>query len=310
MGPAPARAPGLHTLPPWWLIPDLAPGRPVGAGTQQAILTLQRMAGNRAVTAWLDSSRTEGRGPVLQRCGCSAGSGSCAACKRKADEALPVQRDEEKEGTIPVPEACEPSKALTWDDYPGKGGGNLSAFTKPLVRPKKPKAGDTLKAVFSSSESWVKRVYKNPTDRKLNGGGAKVTACEKAFAKGSPYYEVKGLDTSKCPAAIVFPGAHVTSKDECESVIGAGVDQATQEESARLLQHEQVHFDMACVLVKKGNEAIAAGADPKKIRARVVAEFNKQSKAYDKESKHGCIAAQQSTWEAAVSAGLPAVKIP
>jgi hypothetical protein len=311
MRPASARPPGLRTLPSWWLIPDLAPGRPPSAGTQQAILALQRMAGNRAVTALLESSRTEGQGPVLQRCGCAKGSGGCAACARKDDEAVPVQRNEEKEGAAaPVAAACEPSKALTWDDYPGKKKGQLSAFTKPLIRPKKPKAGDTLKAVFSNGESWVKPVYKNPADRKLNGGGAKVTACEKAFAKGSPFYEVAGLDTSKCPAAIVFPGAHVTSKDECESVIGAGIDQATQEESVRLLQHEQVHFDMACVLVKKGNEAIAAGADPKTVRARVVAEFNKQAKAYDKDSKHGCIPGQQSAWEAEVAAGLPAVKIP
>ncbi len=80
-------------------------------------------------------------------------------------------------------------------------------------------------------------------------------------------------------------------------------------ETARLLSHEQGHFDITCVLVKKANAALAAGGGLAKLNAALNTKEQTTQNSYDSQSSHGCKASEQATWKAEIAAGLPKVKI-
>ena len=103
-----------------------------------------------------------------------------------------------------------------------------------------------------------------------------------------------------------------TSRGECDSVLGAECDRVAGLESARLLAHEQLHFDLACAMAAKGNAALAATPAPaaSTILTAVQTKAGTQTTAYDNASQHGCTASGQATWVTAVAQGLPAVTIP
>jgi hypothetical protein len=99
-------------------------------------------------------------------------------------------------------------------------------------------------------------------------------------------------------------------------VLGPECDRVANAESARLLRHEQLHFDMACVLAAKGTAAIAAspGVDPNAILNDVITEanrlYNDAGNEYDTDTDHGCKATEQADWEGRVQRDLPSVTIP
>jgi hypothetical protein len=110
---------------------------------------------------------------------------------------------------------------------------------------------------------------------------------------------------------VVTP-AQATTRAECESVIGAQCDADAPNESARLLNHEQRHLDIACQLAKKANDALDRGDALADVRRGVNREQGAVTTSYDSaaETNHGCEAGSQSTWDADIDAGLPNVTIP
>jgi hypothetical protein len=115
---------------------------------------------------------------------------------------------------------------------------------------------------------------------------------------------------------VADPSVVATTSSECASVLGPECDRVANAESARLLRHEQLHFDMACVLAGKGTNAIAAnpGVNPTAILNDVRSEasrlFNDRGNEYDTETNHGCNPTEQADWEGRVQRGLPSVTIP
>src|SRR5215510_6852730 len=107
--------------------------------------------------------------------------------------------------------------------------------------------------------SWVRPRSANPTNLAQNGCNTHVSGCERFFAPG-----VTGTmnltPATGCPAAIQpNPSIQATSFAECTTKLGAECTRAAVEDSARLLRHEQLHFDIACILVGKANASLAAG---------------------------------------------------
>ena len=81
-------------------------------------------------------------------------------------------------------------------------------------------------------------------------------------------------------------------------------------ESARLLKHEQTHYDLACGLARKGTLAIVEGNSADNMLRDVRSASGTQTTSYDSATAHGCNAGPQATWEQSVLDGLPAVTIP
>jgi hypothetical protein len=100
------------------------------------------------------------------------------------------------------------------------------------------------------------------------------------------------------------------SSADCASLIGPECDRVAGLESARLLRHEQTHFDIACAIVNKADDALGAGSALKDVRKAVKDKGDKAQKDYDTQTNHGCNAGPQAAWEADVAAGLPRIVIP
>ncbi|MDX1530151.1 MAG: DUF4157 domain-containing protein [Rhodothermales bacterium] len=208
---------------------------------------------------------------------------------------------------------CEPNRALTWSDFTGQPPQSTFAAETHYSLPKSTSGGSTtFKAKFDGSASWCKPKWKKPADRTVNGCAPPIRSCKDWLRKNpGGTWSFDGKASTKCPASPV-PSASVvaTTVGECDSKIGAECDRASGLESARLLQHEQLHFDIGCVLVKKANQALAAGSAEATVERELKKKDAAQSKAYDTETKHGCIAAKQTAWTTAVGNGLPGVTIP
>ena len=215
-----------------------------------------------------------------------------------APEAVPAQQ--------PPPEAA--CRVLTWADYtvgqPPRGFQALTVFSIPV-------RNGTFRAVFNERTSVVRPKYPGAGARATNGCAAVVRRCQRVF-RNVPAGVTRTFDVApspNCPATIVTP-AQATSRAECESVIGAGCDADAPNESARLLNHEQRHLDIACKLAEKANDALAAGSPLADVRRAVRRERRAQTRSYDNDTGHGCDAGQQAAWDADIDAGLPGVTIP
>src|SRR4029077_9842801 len=79
-------------------------------------------------------------------------------------------------------------------------------------------------------------------DRTKNGCATDVAACKQVF-KGSGFSDFRRTAPQNCDAA-EFTKSTATNAGECESVIGADCDRDAVAEAARLLRHEQGHFDL------------------------------------------------------------------
>ena len=88
------------------------------------------------------------------------------------------------------------------------------------------------------------------------------------------------------------------------SINGAGCDAQAPQESVRLLRHEQGHYDIACKLVGRANDMLAAGRTQTVLAQWLSTNLQPQNTAYDHDTVHGCDAGQQSTWETSIAAGL------
>ena len=81
-----------------------------------------------------------------------------------------------------------------------------------------------------------------------------------------------------CPASIISIDT-ATTEAECESIVGANCDASAPLESGRLLAHEQLHFDIACTLVGRANDALIAGTHtPAQLAAWLAANHQGRSR--------------------------------
>lgn len=213
----------------------------------------------------------------------------------------------------PIP-VCDPGRSLTWADFRGTPRpSNLGAETHfhfDLVRSPVERV---IQAVFDGAASWVRpRVNGNPA---TNGCAAKVTACERSLTRRGAGAFVNLAPPVGCAATVAADASiHATTPAECTSLLAPECNRVAALESARLLRHEQGHFDIACVLARKGTAALqgAPASQERTILTAVRTKANQQTLSYDAvgQTNHGCNAGPQATWEAEIAAGLPTVTIP
>jgi hypothetical protein len=147
----------------------------------------------------------------------------------------------------------------------------------------------------------------------LNGCAANVTQCQSFFPPGSTggSFALNSAPSATCPAAVrANPAVVATSLGDCAGIIATECQRVAQAESDRLLRHEQLHFDIACVLAGKANAALAAGTALATVQNALTTKDTQVTNNYDRQTRRGCLAAQQAAWETNVAAGLTSVTIP
>lgn len=213
----------------------------------------------------------------------------------------------------PAPQTCVPNRALTWADFSGTrpAGSRFDALTHFSFASRASGGRDWIVATFNGASSWVRLRAANPRDRSHNGCAPQISSCERFFDSQAGWWSL-GVGTGCAASPQPDTSLRATSRLECESVLGTECDRVAVLESARLLRHEQLHFDLACAMADKGNAALAATPAPnaQTILRAVRTKANSQTKSYDDQSEHGCKPSEQATWEAAVRQGLPAVTVP
>ena len=221
-------------------------------------------------------------------------------------DAAPVPADNPPASAAPAVSDCDPARALTWADFTGTppAGTTDGAFTSLAWSDN----GTRFRSVMDPAASWVVPTVSGAGARATNGCAPEVRDCRAAFdglAPGSTVTVPRGAPTG-CPAS-AFTNANATTRGECETAIGAACDADARSESARLLRHEQLHYDIGCTLVRRANGSTKARDV---IRTWLTANFQPQQTLYDTQTQHGCIAAQQTAWETRVAGGLTAVTGP
>jgi predicted secreted Zn-dependent protease len=87
-------------------------------------------------------------------------------------------------------------------------------------------------------------------------------------------------------------------------------------ESARILRHEQTHFDITEVYARRIRRHLSTMTGPcgrgeselQSITRRLVSEEKQAQQRYDRETNHGLIATRQAEWNANVANMLRAVE--
>jgi hypothetical protein len=213
---------------------------------------------------------------------------------------------------IPVPRRV-PDRPLTWADFPKAMPANApfgaeTAMTHPLTTIQ----GNPMYQVQLQPASRVKARYRNSANRATNGCAQPIAACQN-WLNHNPggTYSFQAPANNPCPASFLPDTTlQATTSAECGAVLGAECDRAAQAESARLLAHEQGHFDLGWELVKKADDALRAGGTTAAMTPALNKAIKEQQAAYDTATNHGCIAASQANWLANIAAGMRSVTIP
>lgn len=227
---------------------------------------------------------------------------------------------------------CEPSRDLTWDDFTGAppAGASHDANTRPDLRLVQFPVGSSecrhivlgepldlrqkVQSFLDTGATWVRQRWKHASDPAQNTCNQQVADCEAFFdreaAAGRQGGNWRLRVRANCPATVQpDPTAVATSRDECRSVLLPACNQREVAESARLLRHEQLHFDFGCVLARKANQMIAGGGDPNAVLRGARALLQPLHDQYDGDTDHGCLPGPQADWEQRVENGLPTVDI-
>ncbi len=165
------------------------------------------------------------------------------------------------------------------------------------------------RAVLNNSASWVRPHFSGAGSRATNRCAPLVARCQQDLAGAGAGAFWDRQAPVGC-AASVFTAARATTVGECETVVGAACDADAIAESARLLRHEQGHFDITCKLVGRADDALAAGRPLATVRTWLNTHTQPQNTQYDNDTGHGCNAGQQAAWETAIANDLPAVAAP
>lgn len=231
--------------------------------------------------------------------------------------------------TPPDPAECDPARTLTWADFAaapdmasGFGAVCHSGLDKGPVNTALLKcmpdtaAGQKanpsgIRAVFDGTKSWVKPRPKNPTDNAQNGCQAIIDQCKAVIPtlSAGQFWSLRTTPDPTCAAASRARGDRATSVAECDTVVGKDCSDRSVANSARLLRHENGHFNVSCAMARKANGMITKTTDVDKLLKAAKAVLKTQQALYDGETEHGCNAGQQATWETAITGGLPAVTI-
>jgi hypothetical protein len=214
----------------------------------------------------------------------------------------------------PQPDPCVPNRNLTWSSFagavPASAPQQRGAETRFRIHQVAFQGNNLFQAVMNQGASWVRPRFAQPGNVAVNGCQANITACE-TFFNGNPgpgaQWNHPGGATG-CAAAIGPPATTSNNRGECSTVLGAACTRAAQSESVRLLKHEQLHFDIPCIIAAKANAARARGTALSV--ATVAGRANTLTSQYDNQTNHGCNAGQQAQWEADIAAGLPAQNFP
>lgn len=241
--------------------------------------------------------------------------GGARVQRQPADGPVPAQPVAPTPAPVAAaPAPCVPATALTWASFAGTppAGSTYAADTRFNHALQGSGADQRVVATFDGSASWVKPKWGTPTVRTANGCAAPVSACEAYFKSLGPdetgtYALGQGTGCAASPQPDTTIKA--TNKGECETKLGVECDRVAGLESKRLLAHEQLHFDIACVMAKKGNAALTA-KNASSILSAVISKSSAQTTLYDSETQHGCNATKQAAWATEVGNGLPKVTIP
>jgi len=234
--------------------------------------------------------------------------------------------------TPPDPLECDPAGALTWADFTGgePADSRFDAMTFSALRERSmntallscmpnsaaaranpPARG--VQAFFDPAQSGVRARYANAADPAANTCQQTVTDCEDYFdglagsgLTGGEWWMRPGTG---CAASVTPRGDRATSRDECATVVASDCNDRAVAESARLLNHEQVHFNLTCAMARKATAMITSATDFPALLSAARTTLARQQVLYDNQSSHGCVAAQQASWETAIAAGLPDVTI-
>lgn len=231
----------------------------------------------------------------------------------------------------PDPVECDPAIPLTWADFSGTppasspfgaetaSGLRERSIHSALLQCSRSAAGVVpgrgVQAFFDGASSWVKASAKNAGDPALNGCASTVTRCQQHFDTHTAAghvdidFSISPATGGRCAASIGPANTTVTSRDDCATTIEAACTAGKVAESARLLRHEQGHYDLACAMARKANAMLYSTPDFDNLLRGAKTALNKAQKLYDTQSNHGCIASSQATWEADIAAGLPAITI-
>lgn len=219
----------------------------------------------------------------------------------------------------PDPVECDPSRQLTWNDFARRNSqSSFSAKTASDFRRRtmntaallcspaertRGVAGEGLQAFMDPAKSWVKPVFADPNIR----CNARIAECKRAFSQpNTAWQRMDPGPVAGCAASVRARGDKATSADECETVFGADCRDTTSAESARLLRHEQGHFDIACAMARKANVMHRVGNDFDALLRATRTATNRAQNSYDRQTRHGCNASAQSDWESEIAKGLQA----
>ena len=231
------------------------------------------------------------------------------------------------------PAECDPAAALTWADFTGRAprGNRFGASTHSSLRERSintallrcmpssasaagaPSRG--LQAVFNPGRSGVKPQFANPANPATNGCQRHVARCERFFDRHTRAgrvgitYGLSSAASRRCPAGAAAHGDQATSRAACATVVASDCADRAAAESARLLRHEQGHFDLTCAMARKANAMLTTTPDFGALLRAARTTLSRQQRLYDRQTNHGCNASDQASWEAEILAGLPAVTI-
>jgi Domain of unknown function (DUF4157) len=231
-----------------------------------------------------------------------------------------------------TPENCIPNRPLTWADFTGTPPRRHShvANTRPDIRSlsfsppggfcRHEVLGEPLEvrhkfqAFLDGGRSWVVPATANANDPAQNGCDQKISACESFFDAEATAGRTGGTQSlatpGGCPAAVPFPATTVAhSRDQCQSALMPACIAREVAESQRVLHHEQLHFDIGCVLANKANALLPGHPDPEALLQGARAQLQPLHDRYDRETRHGCLDGPQATWDTDVGNGLPTITV-
>jgi hypothetical protein len=207
------------------------------------------------------------------------------------------------------PARCLPDRPLTWGDFTvGNPGRRYGALTDVPISEETVQGKVMFRALMNHSTSKVLAKVPAASDRAKNGCAPVVDQCRQVF-KGGRMGDFRRTPPTGCDAA-VFTKSTATNPGECESIIGADCDSDAVAEAARLLRHEQGHFDITCKLVGRADDALAAGRPYRDVKQWLNKHNKEQQDGYETDTEHGCVASEQAKWEKGIAGGLQAVPAP
>jgi hypothetical protein len=158
-------------------------------------------------------------------------------------------------------------------------------------------SGSTIVAAQDTKKSWVNTNLVTLDGKRSASTKKVVKACQATFKKKGAAFH-RWTPSQACPAAAANSSAkEAKSADECESVLGAGIDADSTTDAARLLKHERYHMRLACAIASEGNTKSGGAAAAKKLLPAVKKAIAKHEAQYDKDTNHGCKGDKQSEWE-------------